>query len=140
MSEIRGRVKNNPYRKTVIACRLSYLVQGIVNNFAPLLFLTFKRLYGLTFDQISAIIALNFGVQVIVDYLSAKLVDYFGYRKSAVASQTLSAIGLIMMGILPGIINPYAGILISVFMYAIGSGLIKPSFKNDASGIASFAY
>lgn len=125
MSEIRRGIKSNPYRKTVVACRLSYLVQGIVNNFAPLLFLTFKRLYGLTFDQISAIIALNFGVQVIVDYLSAKLVDYFGYRKSAVASQMLSAMGLIMMGVLPGIINPYAGILISVFMYAIGSGLIE---------------
>ena len=115
----------NKYAGTVTACRLSYLVQGIINNFAPLLFLTFRRMYGLSFEQVSGIIAVNFGIQVIVDYLSTRLIDYLGYRKSAVLSQMLSAVGFILLGVLPEIMNPFVGIIISVFMYGIGSGLIE---------------
>ena len=75
------------YNLTVRICGMSYLVQGILNNFLPLLFLRFGAEFGISFDKISFLIMINFGIQMIVDYLSAKLVDYFGYRKSAVASR-----------------------------------------------------
>lgn len=116
----------NPYYITVKTCRVSYLVQGILNNFAPLLFLTFRKDFGLSLDKISYIIIINFLIQMVVDYLSAKLVDFFGYRKSAVASQLLSAVGLAGLAILPyALPDSFAGIIISVCIYAIGSGLIE---------------
>lgn len=119
-------MKKNKYFLTVRACGLSYLVQGILNNFIPLLFLTFRRTYGLSLDRISFLIIVNFGVQMIVDYLSARLVDIVGYRKSAVTGQLLSALGLLGLAYLPFITgSAYAGIIISVFIYAIGSGLIE---------------
>jgi len=116
----------NPYYITVRTCRVSYLVQGILNNFAPLLFLTFRKSFGLSLDKISWIIIVNFLVQMVVDYLSAKLVDFFGYRKSAVASQLLSAVGLAGLAVLPYVLpDAYVGILISVAVYAVGSGIIE---------------
>ncbi|MBP3362099.1 MAG: MFS transporter [Clostridia bacterium] len=119
-------MKKNKYFLTVRACGLSYLVQGILNNFIPLLFLTFRRTYGLTLDRISFLIMVNFGVQMLVDYLSAKLVDIAGYRKSAVTGQLLSALGLLGLAFLPVVMkNAYLGIIISVFVYAVGSGLIE---------------
>ena len=118
-------MKDN-YNLTVKVCSMSYLVQGILNNFLPLLFLRFGVEFGLSFDKISFLIMINFGIQMVVDYLSAKLVDYFGYRKSAFASQLFSAVGLVGLALLPNIIpDAYTGILISVFIYAIGSGLIE---------------
>ena len=118
-------MKNN-YSLTVKACSASYLVQGILNNFLPLLFLRFGIEFGLSYDKISFLIMINFGIQMVVDYLSAKLVDYFGYRKSAFASQLFSAVGLIGLAVLPGIMpDAYTGIVISVLIYAIGSGLIE---------------
>ena len=38
--------KRNNYNHTVYACFAGYIVQAIVNNFAPLLFLTFQSELG----------------------------------------------------------------------------------------------
>ena len=38
----------DPYRPTIYACYVGYICQAIINNFAPLLFLTFGSQFGLT--------------------------------------------------------------------------------------------
>ena len=68
------------YQKTIYACFIGYVVQAVVNNFVPLLFLTFEKTYGIPLSKITMLITLNFGVQLIVDLLSAGLVDKIGYR------------------------------------------------------------
>ena len=62
---------NNGYKKTIIACFTGYIVQAIVNNFAPLLFLTFHSSYGIPLSKITMLITINFGIQLAVDLLSA---------------------------------------------------------------------
>lgn len=67
-----------------------------------------------------------FFTQLLDDLFCAKYVDKIGYRKSVVASEILSAAGLIGLAFLPSLLpNPYVGILISVIIYAMGSGLIE---------------
>ncbi len=118
-------MKNN-YLLTVRVCSASYLVQGILNNFLPLLFLRYTLEFGFSLNQISFLIIANFGIQMIVDFISAKVVDRIGYRECAVASQAFSAVGLVGLAIFPYIFaDAYAGILFSVLIYAIGSGLIE---------------
>ncbi len=118
--------QKNKYYLTVRICRMTYLVQGILNNFLPLLFLQFIEEFGLTFNQISFLIVINFGIQMVVDYLSAKWVDYFGYRKCIIVSQFLSFAGLAGLAFVPSIVSsPYIGIIVCVLLYAIGSGLIE---------------
>ena len=119
------RIKNN-YNHTIYASYIGYITQAIVNNFAPLLFITFSRQFGLTLDKIALITTVNFGVQLIVDLLSAKLIDRIGYRVSVMAAHIFSALGLCVLAVLPSLIsNSYAGILISVVLYAIGGGIIE---------------
>ena len=73
------------YRNTIRACFAGYIVQAIVNNFIPLLFLTLQRQYHIPLGQITALITVNFGVQLAVDLLSAFWVDRIGYRRAVVA-------------------------------------------------------
>lgn len=116
----------NQYNKTVAACFVGYIVQAIVNNFVPLLFLTFQRTYDIPLSQITLLVTFNFGVQLLVDVLSVGFVDKIGYRVSMVAAHVLSAAGLILLAILPEILSsPFAGILIAVMVYAIGGGLLE---------------
>lgn len=118
-------IRNN-YRHTIYACYLGYITQAIVNNFAPLLFLTFHTVYHIPLDQIGLLVTLNFGTQLLVDLLSAKFADHIGYRRLIVAAHGFSAAGLIGLGLLPGLFtNPYAGLCIAVVLYAIGGGLIE---------------
>ena len=114
------------YQKTIYACFIGYVVQAVVNNFVPLLFLTFEKTYGIPLSKITMLITLNFGVQLIVDLLSAGFVDKIGYRVSIVIAHAASALGLIGLVVLPNLLpDAYTGILLSVMIYAIGGGLIE---------------
>lgn len=114
------------YKSTMYACFIGYIVQAIVNNFVPLLFVTFQKSYGIPLSRITLLITVNFGIQLIVDLLSASFADRIGYRASAVIAHICSAAGLIMLTVLPSVMSdPFAGLLISVVVYAVGGGLIE---------------
>ena len=116
----------NKYNTTIAACFVGYIVQAIVNNFVPLLFLTFQRTYGIPLSQITLLVTFNFGIQLLVDLLSIGFVDKIGYRASMVMAHVLAAAGLILLTILPEALgSPFAGILIAVMVYAIGGGLLE---------------
>lgn len=116
----------NKYKKTLLACYLGFITQAIAANFAPLLFLTFHRTYQISLGRIAFISTAFFFTQLLIDLFCAKYVDKIGYRKSVVASEIFSAAGLIGLAFLPGLLpDPYIGILISVIIYAMGSGLIE---------------
>lgn len=113
------------FKTTMISCFVAYVVQAIVNNFIPLLFLTFQNNYGIPLSQITLLVTINFGVQLLVDFLASKYVDKIGYRPCIVGAHICSAAGLILLTVLPEIMSPFFGILISVITYAIGGGLIE---------------
>ncbi len=113
------------YKTTIISCFIGYIVQAIVNNFVPLLFITFQNTYNIPLSQITLLVTFNFGVQLLVDLLATKFVDKIGYRISIVIAHISSAAGLILLTVLPNIMEPFIGILISVSIYAIGGGIIE---------------
>ena len=119
-------MKKTNYQLTMYACFIGYIVQAIVNNFIPLLFVTFQKQYSIPLSQITLLITLNFGIQLLVDMLSTGFVDRIGYRASVIIAHICAAVGLILLTILPDIMpDPFIGILIPVFIYAIGGGLIE---------------
>lgn len=114
------------FKHTLYSSYAGYFVQAIINNFLPLLFLTFQNQFGFSYSKISALILVNFLVQLAVDFLSAYFIDKIGYRRCIVAAHFLAAFGLVMLGVLPFALgNAYVGVIISVFLYALGSGLIE---------------
>ena len=118
--------KHNPYKRTLTACFIGYIVQAIVNNFAPLLFLTFQSTYGIPLSRITLLVTINFSLQLLIDLLSAGFIDKIGYRASVVLAHIFSAAGLILMTVLPGLLpDAFVGLLISVLVYALGGGLLE---------------
>lgn len=119
-------ILKNQYNKTITACFIGYIVQAIVNNFVPLLFLTFERVYGIPLSQITLLVTINFAVQLLVDLLSVGFIDKVGYRVSMVAAHIFSAAGLILLTILPEVTShPFTRILTAVIIYAVGGGLLE---------------
>lgn len=114
------------YRHTIYASYIGYITQAIVNNLAPLLFLTFQSEYQISIEKISLLITVNFGIQLLVDILAARYVDRLGYRAAIMAAHFFCAAGLIGLGILPEILpDAYLGLVAAVGLYAIGGGLIE---------------
>lgn len=114
------------YKHTINACYIGYITQAVVNNFAPLLFLTFQRSYGISLGKISFLVTVNFGVQLLVDFLAAHFVDRIGYRISIVAAHILAAAGLIGLALFPQMMeDSYSGLMAAIILYAVGGGLLE---------------
>lgn len=118
-------IKTN-YNHTLYASYIGYITQAIINNFAPLLFLTFQQSFSLTLGQISFLVTANFGVQLLVDLLAAHFADYIGYRICIVTAHGFCMVGLIGLAVFPYLFPiPYVGLLIAIALYGIGGGLIE---------------
>ena len=114
------------YQHTIRASELGYITQSVVNNLAPLLFLIFQQQFAIPLSHITLLITLNFCIQLLIDYLSARFVDRIGYRACILAAHAFCAAGLIGMAVLPHILpSAYAGLLCAVVCYAVGGGLIE---------------
>ena len=118
--------KTANYNHTMYACFIGYIVQAIVNNFVPLLFLTFQATYNIPLSKITMLVTINFGLQLLIDLLSISFVDRIGYRASMLLAHICAAVGFLLLTILPEIFSdPFIGLLIAVTIYAIGGGLLE---------------
>ena len=113
------------YKNTIVSCFVGYIVQAIVNNFVPLLFVTFQNTYGIPLSQITLLITFNFVVQILTDLVAAKYVDRIGYRAGMVLAHVFAALGLAGLTVLPEVMDPFTGILLAVMIYAVGGGLLE---------------
>lgn len=118
-------IRNN-YNHTIYACYIGYITQAIINNFAPLLFLTFQNSYHLSLDKIALLVTINFCFQLCVDAFAARFIDRIGYRRAIVAAHITASVGLIGLAVLPDLFpDPYLGLVCAILIYATGSGLIE---------------
>ncbi len=120
-----GKIGEN-YNHTKYACYIGYITQAIINNFAPLLFLTFQREFQISLNQIALLVTVNFGVQMAVDFSSSLFVDKAGYRACMLGAHLLAAAGLAGLSFFPMILpNAFWGIILAVILYAVGGGLLE---------------
>ncbi|MDE6471281.1 MAG: MFS transporter [Eubacterium sp.] len=119
-------MKKFNFKHTVTACFIGYMVQAIVCNFAPLLFVSWEKEFNISMPQLTTIVTLTFFTQIVIDLLSAKFADKIGYKKCLFGAHLFSGIGFLLLAILPYILpNPFIGIVISVVLYSVGSGLLE---------------
>lgn len=112
------------YKLTTKACYLSYMVQALVINLPPLLFTTFVRLYRVTSGQLGLLVFVLFLVQIAIDLLSTPLVRLLGYRKTMLYGHAASALGMVLLAVLPGWFG-FGGILAAICLAAVGSGVVE---------------
>lgn len=119
-------MKKLNYKHTIIGCFIAYMVQAIVCNFAPLLFVDWSNEFNISMRQLTTIVTITFFTQIIVDLISAKYANKIGYKKCLVFAHLLSAVGFFLLGILPYIMDSsFAAIILPVIIYSMGSGLLE---------------
>ncbi len=113
-------------KHTLIAGFTGYIVQALVNNIAPLLYVTFQKEFAITLDKIGYIASINFSVQILVDLMCARYVDKIGYRRCICIALILASVGVAGLGIFPYIFpSAYLGIIFSTIISAIGGGVLE---------------
>jgi fucose permease len=118
--------QSRKYLPTKLAGYVGFIVQAIVNNFLPILFIVFQDIYGLGYEKLGRLIVFNFAIQMFIDFITPKIIHKIGYRSAAFLCQFTACLGLCLMSILPRVMpNPYVAMFISIAVYATGSGLME---------------
>ena len=112
-------------KHTVSACFVGAMVQALVINFSPLLFLTFENEFGISLGKISLLIAISFITQFLMDFTASRFPSLFNNRFTVVLGQICSAVGLVGLALLPKIMPPYSGLVVATVIAAFGSGIIE---------------
>lgn len=113
------------YRSTIAACFVGYIVQAVINNFAPLLFLTFQSQYQLPISQITLLVSFNFLTQLAVDFAAIfcrpHRLSYFDRSGAFFCSDRLDWFSCFSLMVS----DSFSGLLAAVLLYAIGGGLLE---------------
>lgn len=114
------------YTRTKIACYISAFIQAVNISFLPLLFVSLNTKYVISYEKLGLLSVFSFALQLGVDLLSVKFLKHIGYRAAALLGNILSAVGFIMLAVLPSVMgNTYGAVVAATVVYSIGSGLIE---------------
>jgi MFS family permease len=118
-------IKN--YNLTKTACYLTGASTAIPSVLSPILFVTFRNMYGLSYTQLGALVVINFFTQLLVDLVFTFATKYFNVEKSARSTPLVIFIGLMVYGIMPLILPGYVylWIVVSTIIFSVGSGLAE---------------
>lgn len=128
------------YKNTIKASYLGYITQAAVNCLPPLLFLTFAKNYGVSLLQLGLTTTVNFGTQLLFDFITPFWVKWKGVRHVTVAAHVSATLGLLCFGFLPELAPEnlaYVAILFCMILCGIGGGvtevLISPIVESCPS-------
>lgn len=109
------------------ACYTSNMSMSVVANLSPLLFLTFRTMYGLSFSLLGLLVLINFFTQLTIDLIFSFFSHKFNMRKTIIIMPALSVVGLIIYALWPFVFPGYvyAGLVIGTVIFSLGCGLAE---------------
>ncbi len=115
------------HAKTKLACYTTNVTMSIISSLSPLLFLTFKSLYDISYTLLGLLVLVNFFTQLIVDLIFSFFSHKFNIPLVVKLTPLIAIIGLLLYGASPFIFPnaTYAGLLISTVIFSASSGLAE---------------
>ncbi len=127
------------YIRTKYACYMANLSMSVVGNLSPLLFLTFRSLYGITFSMLGALILINFCTQLGVDLLFSFYSHKLNIEKAVKLTPVLTSIGMLIYALFPFFFPQavYLGLVIGTVIFAASGGLVEVLISPVIAEMAS---
>ena len=127
------------YKLTKNACYLSGVTMSISANLSPLLFLTFRDMYHLSYTSLGFLVVINFLAQWLVDLVFTFFTKYFNIHKTVKATPFIVWIGLVLYAVLPSVFPDMAflWIVTGTIVFSIASGLSEVLLSPVIAAIPS---
>ncbi len=115
------------YIKTKYACFYTYLAMSSVFCLPPILFMTFREMYGLSFTLLGLLVVLNFCTQLAVDLVFSFFGRHFNPHTALRIMPLLTGSGLLVYALIPLLLPQYAfaGLLIGTVIFSLAAGLAE---------------
>ena len=115
------------YKRLKAACYTTNITMSVVGNLSPLLLLTFRSLYGISYSLLGTLVLINFVTQLTVDLIFSFFSHKFNIPKTVKSTPLIAVFGLILYAALPSLIPgaPYIGLVIGTIIFSAASGLAE---------------
>lgn len=109
------------------ACYTTNITMSVVGNLSPLLFLTFRELYGISFSLLGLLVLINFCTQLGIDLIFSFFSHRFNIPKVVKMTPVIAVFGLILYAVLPLLFPSaaYFGIVAGTVVFSASSGLAE---------------
>ena len=132
-------MEKSAYKLTKYACYYTYLAMSSVFSLPPLLFATFRELYGISYTLLGTLVLINFCTQLCVDLIFSFFSKYFNIHKTIRAMPLLTAAGLCTYALIPMMFPAYAyiGLVAGTVLFSISAGLAEVLVSPTVAALPS---
>lgn len=115
------------FKRTKHACYFTYLAMSSVFSLPPLLFITFREMYGISYTLLGTLVLINFCTQLTVDLIFSFFTKYFNIHKTVKIMPLLTSAGLLIYAFVPLLFPQYAytGLLVGTVIFSVAAGLCE---------------
>ena len=109
------------------ACYSTNVTMSVVGNLSPLLFLTFRSLYGISYSKLGLLVLINFVTQLGIDLVFSFFSHRFNISKTVKAIPVIAVAGFGLYALLPVLFPQYAylGLALGTVIFSAASGLAE---------------
>ena len=129
----------NKYKYTIPACYTANITMAVVVNLSPLLFLTFRSLYGISYSMLGLLVLINFFTQLSIDMIFSFFSHRFNIPMVVRAMPVFGVVGLFLFAVWPSIFpnHVYLGLVIGTIIFSASSGLAEVLISPVIAAIPS---
>ncbi|MBP3329882.1 MAG: MFS transporter [Clostridia bacterium] len=127
------------FKKTKRACYFTYLAMSSVFSLPPILFVTFREMYGVSYTLLGTLVLINFCTQLIVDLIFTFFTKYFNVNKVVKIMPLITSAGLLIYAIFPSLLPQYAyiGLALGTVVFSVAAGLCEVLLSPLVAAIPS---
>ena len=127
------------YKRTRFTCFFTFPALTPAFVLPPILFATFREMYGISYTLLGTLVLVNFCTQLGVDLIFAFFSRHFNIHKTIRTMPLLSALGLTIYAIVPWLFPQYAyiGLLVGTFIFSVASGLDEALLSPTLAALPS---
>lgn len=130
---------NLQYKRTKLACYASYFTMSSVFSLPPLLFVTLRQMYNVSYTLLGTLVLTNFCTQMIVDLIFTLFSKHFNVRKVIRVMPLITSAGLMIYALVPMFLPryAYAGLLVGTLVFSVSAGLSEVLLSPVIAAIPS---
>ena len=120
-------MKEKTYTRLKVACYTTSAAMSVVTNLAPILFLSFRDLYNLSYTELALLVLINFMTQLLVDLGCSVFSHKMNTQLIIKLTPLMTFIGLVIFALAPTLMPdaPYAILLVGTMIYAASNGFAE---------------
>ncbi|MBR3893523.1 MAG: MFS transporter [Clostridia bacterium] len=132
-------MKKPSFKTTKFACYASYFTMSSVFCVPPLLFVTFRELYGISYTLLGTLVLVNFLTQLGIDLIFTAFSKHFNLKKIASTMPLLTALGLFLYALIPAFFPhaAYVGLLVGTLIFSVAAGLAEVLLSPTIAALPS---